>query len=191
MVRNGPPYLSVKKNSGGQREEGHGVVHHLQQEHHQSMKERSHKKIQKIRMVQNGPPYLSIKKCRWTARGRTWSSPPSSARTSSILLDAPFSKVQGWHKNLGGQPPNLPHPLTHPTENRYLNHPLGLTLSTPSLVFKLFSNHFSIICKNVTEANSPFSPISSLPDTWTWHGDWQQALSQQTSSNECGVWMFR
>merc|ERR1711902_323063 len=23
MVRNGPPYLSVKKNSGGQREEGH------------------------------------------------------------------------------------------------------------------------------------------------------------------------
>ena len=33
MVQNGPPYLSIKKkNSGGQREEGHGVVHHLQQE---------------------------------------------------------------------------------------------------------------------------------------------------------------
>ena len=94
------------------------------------------------------PTCPSKKNFRWTARGRTWSSPPSSARTSSILLDAPFSKVQGWHKNLGGQPPNLPHPLTHPTDNRYLNLPLGLTLSTPSLVknFKwniLNSNEFS------------------------------------------------
>ena len=52
-----------------------------------SMKEGPHKKVQKIRMVQNGPPYLSIKKkFRWIARGRTWSSPPSSARTSSIYL---------------------------------------------------------------------------------------------------------
>ena len=34
------------------------------------------------------------------------------------------------------------------------------------------SQYFSIICKNVTEASSPFSPISSLPDTWTsWHGE--------------------
>merc|ERR1719414_1393468 len=48
------------------------------------MKEGSHKKVQKIRMVQNGPPYLSVeKKFRWTARERTWSSSPSSARTSS------------------------------------------------------------------------------------------------------------
>ena len=31
-----PPYLSSKKNSGGQREEGHGVVHHVQWEHYQS-----------------------------------------------------------------------------------------------------------------------------------------------------------
>ena len=78
------PNCLSKKNSGGQQEEGHGVVHHLQQEHHQSMKEGSHKKVQKIRMVQNGPPYLSVKKkIRWTARGRTWSSSPSSARTSS------------------------------------------------------------------------------------------------------------
>ena len=70
-----PPTCPSKKNWGGQRGEGHGVVHHLQQEHHQSMKEGSHKKVQKIRMVQNGPPYLSIKKkFRWTARGRTWSS---------------------------------------------------------------------------------------------------------------------
>ena len=57
-----PPTCPSKKKSGGQQEEGHGVVHHLQQEHHQSMKERSHKKVQKIRMVQNGPPYLSVKK---------------------------------------------------------------------------------------------------------------------------------
>ena len=35
-------------------------------------------------MIQNGPPYFSVKKkFRWTARGRTWSSSPSSARTSS------------------------------------------------------------------------------------------------------------
>ena len=57
-----PPTCPSKKNSGGQQEKGHGVVHHLQQEHHQSMKEGSHKKVQKIRMVQNGPPYLSVKK---------------------------------------------------------------------------------------------------------------------------------
>ena len=43
MVQNGQPYLSVKKISGGQREEGHGVVRHLQQEHHQSMKEGPYK----------------------------------------------------------------------------------------------------------------------------------------------------
>merc|ERR1719317_1767610 len=79
-----PPSCPSKKNLGGQRGEGHGVVHHLQQEHHQSMKEGSHKKVQKIRMVQNGPLYLSVKKkMRWTARGRTWSSSPSSAGTSS------------------------------------------------------------------------------------------------------------
>ena len=36
MSHNGPPYLSIKKNSGGQREVGHGVVHHVQREHHQS-----------------------------------------------------------------------------------------------------------------------------------------------------------
>ena len=36
MVQNRPPYLFIKKNSGGQQEEVHGVVHHLQQEHHQS-----------------------------------------------------------------------------------------------------------------------------------------------------------
>merc|ERR1719350_2689627 len=48
------------------------------------MKEGSHKKVQKIRVVQNGPPYLSVKKkFMWTARRRTWSSSPSSARPSS------------------------------------------------------------------------------------------------------------
>ena len=62
MVQNGPPYMSVKKISVGQQEEGHGVVHYLQQEHHESMKEPSHKKVQKIRLVQNDPPYLSVKK---------------------------------------------------------------------------------------------------------------------------------
>merc|ERR1719158_931602 len=115
MVRNGPPYLSVKKNSGGQQEEGHGVVHHLQQEHHQSMKEGSHKKVKKTRMVQNGPPYLSVKKkFRWIARVRTWSSPPSSARISSILLDAPFSKCQGLTRKYYG-PTIQPTTLTTPT----------------------------------------------------------------------------
>ena len=56
------PTCPSKKNSGGQREEGHGVVHHLQKEHHQRMKEGSHKKVQRIRMVQNSSPYLSVKK---------------------------------------------------------------------------------------------------------------------------------
>ena len=57
-----PPTCPSKKKSGGQQEEGHGVVHHLQQEHYQSMKEWFNKKGQKIRMVQNGPPYLFVKK---------------------------------------------------------------------------------------------------------------------------------
>ena len=43
----------------------------------------------------------------------------------------------------------------HERNSRFLN---------TSQIFKLFSNHFSIICKNVTEAKSPFSPISSLPE---------------------------
>ena len=92
MDQNGPPYLSVtKKISGGQREEGHRVVHHLQQEHHQSMKEGSHNKVQKARMVQNGPPYFSIiKNFKWTARVRTLSSPPSSARTTIFLIKQQF-----------------------------------------------------------------------------------------------------
>ena len=41
------------------------------------------------------PPVQQTKKLRWTAGGRTWSSPASSARTSSILLNAPSSKYQG------------------------------------------------------------------------------------------------
>ena len=32
----GPLYLTGNKNSGGQREEGHWVIHHVQGEHHQS-----------------------------------------------------------------------------------------------------------------------------------------------------------
>ena len=35
-VQIGPPYLYSKKISGGQLEEGQGVVHHVQWEHHQS-----------------------------------------------------------------------------------------------------------------------------------------------------------
>ena len=35
-VQSGPPYLSSQKISGGQQEEGHGVVHRVQWEHHQS-----------------------------------------------------------------------------------------------------------------------------------------------------------
>ena len=50
-----------------------------------SMKEGSHNEPQKVRKVQSGPPYLSSKKnLRCTARGRTWSSPPCSVRTSSV-----------------------------------------------------------------------------------------------------------
>ena len=52
MDQNALPYLSVtKKISGGQREEVHGVVHHLQQEHHQSMKEGSHTKTQRVKLT--------------------------------------------------------------------------------------------------------------------------------------------
>ena len=74
-------------------------------------------------MVQNGLPYLSIKKIfRWTARVRTWSSPPSSARTSSILLDAPFSKCQGLTQKYYGptiQPTTLTTPTNPSTQQTY------------------------------------------------------------------------
>ena len=60
-----------------------------------SMKEGSHNKPQRVRKVQSGPPYLSSKNnLRCTARGRTWSSPPCSMRTSSVLLVASLSKCQ-------------------------------------------------------------------------------------------------
>ena len=137
-----PPNCLSKIFSGGQREEGHGVVHHLQQEHHQSMKEGFHKKVQKIRMVQNGHPYLSIKKkFRWTARGRTGSSPPSSARTSAILLDAPFSKCQGMTRKYWG-PTTQPTTPNHPPKP---NQPLinQLEVLEPSLGLDLIDSQSS------------------------------------------------
>ena len=36
LTQNGPLYLSSQNNSDGQQEEGHGVVHHVQGEHHQT-----------------------------------------------------------------------------------------------------------------------------------------------------------
>ena len=70
-------------------------------------------------MVQNGPEWSTLlvcqKKFRWTSRGRTWSSPPSSARTSSILIDAPFSKCQGMTQKSWG-PTTQPITPTKPTK---------------------------------------------------------------------------
>ena len=60
-----------------------------------SIKQGSHSKTQRLRKFQNGPPYLSVKNSfRWTVRGRTWSSPPCSVRSSSFLLVIPLSKCQ-------------------------------------------------------------------------------------------------
>ena len=131
------------------------------------------------------PTCPSKKKFRWTARVRTWSSPPSSARTSSILLDAPFSKCQGLTQKYYGptiQPTTLTTPTNPSTHQTYpptppktfnheggvpqksseskkvlewspllvcqknLNHPLGLTLSTPSLVGSIFHSAREVIC---------------------------------------------
>ena len=50
---------------------------------------------------------------RWTVRGRTWRSPPSSTRTSSIYLMHHFQNAREWHRNIGGQHTNPPHPTTH------------------------------------------------------------------------------
>ena len=55
-------------------------------------------------------------------RVRTWSSPPSSARTSSILLDAPFSKCQGLTQKYYGptiQPTTLTTPTNPSTQQTY------------------------------------------------------------------------
>ena len=68
------------------------------------------------------PTCPSKKKFRWTARVRTWSSPPSSARTSSILLDAPFSKCQGLTRKYYGptiQPTTLTTPTNPSTQQTY------------------------------------------------------------------------
>ena len=68
------------------------------------------------------PTCLSKKKFRWIARVRTWSSPPSSARTSSILLDAPFSKCQGLTRKYYGptiQPTTLTTPTNPSTQQTY------------------------------------------------------------------------
>ena len=62
------------------------------------------------------PTSPSKKKFRWTVRVRTWSSPPSSARISSILLDAPFSKCQGLTRKYYG-------PTIQPTTLTTSNNP--------------------------------------------------------------------
>ena len=68
------------------------------------------------------PTCPSKKKFRWIARVRTWSSPPSSARISSILLDAPFSKCQGLTRKYYGptiQPTTLTTPTNPSTQQTY------------------------------------------------------------------------
>ena len=78
---------------------------------------------------------------RWTARGRTWSSPPCSVRTSSILLVASLSKYR-VDKFSAGRTICRSHMLkrtmiehcSYSICKEYLNHTLGLTLSTPGLV---------------------------------------------------------
>ena len=74
---------------------------------------------------------------------------------STLLIDAPFFKMPGDDmENLGASH------STHQNPNnlwsiykKYLNHPLGLTLSTPSLVILLslsntYSFHFCVIASN-------------------------------------------
>ena len=84
------------------------------------------------------PPTCPAKKLRWTARGRTWSSPPCSVRTSSILLFASLSKCQhSGQTNSVQEGPNAGLPCSLQSiykDKEYLNHTLGLTLSTPGLV---------------------------------------------------------
>ena len=79
------------------------------------------------------PTCPSKKKFRWIARVRTWSSPPSSARISSILLDAPFSKCQGLTRKYYGptiQPTTPTNPSTQQTQQTTpwitLNHDGGV-----------------------------------------------------------------
>ena len=43
-----------------------------------------------LRMIPSN--ILDEKKSMWTARGRTWGSPPYSGRTLSMKLTAPLSK---------------------------------------------------------------------------------------------------
>ena len=134
-----PPTCPSKKNSGGQRDLVYGVVHHFQREHHPSMKEWFYKKIQKIRIVRNVPPYLFVKKkIRWTARVRTWSSPPSSARTTSIYLD---TKLLG-----ANHPAHHTHHTHHPKQNfpLFLNQLIksGKSIIWDTFVFLGVNNFF-------------------------------------------------
>ena len=74
-------------------------------------------KSQRVKVSQHDPfthpPYF-----RWTAWKRIWGSPPSSIRTSSILLIL-LAKFQ------------------HQGEKKYLNHPVGLTLYPPGIVLNI------------------------------------------------------
>ena len=60
MVQNGPPYLSLKKNSGGQQEEGPGIVHHLQQEHYCQAQVSKTQSLQSLQNPKTPRPSLRI-----------------------------------------------------------------------------------------------------------------------------------
>ena len=83
-----PSPSPAKQISGGQREEGHGVVHHVQGEHHQTYL---------VHYYQN----TSIQ---------------------GIQIQCRMDQLKVSHVDEGM------------VEQSHVNHPLGLTLSTPGLV---------------------------------------------------------
>ena len=91
-----------------------------------SMKEGSQRKTQRVRKVQNGPPYLSGKNLRWTTRRRTW---VKSTMFKENIINLPCWTI-----------------IKMPIYKEYLNHTLGLTLSTPGLVNSFYSDLGNIPC---------------------------------------------
>ena len=78
------------------------------------------------------PPYLSVKKkCRWTVGGRIWTSFQQEHYQSNLINHYKNASIQGRQIQCN---PFSPQSQTSTTPI----HPLGLTLSTPSLVTLLY-----------------------------------------------------
>ena len=156
--------------------------HHPTPPHHPqllSMKEGSHNKPQRVGKGQSGPPHLSSQKNSGrTARGRTWSSPPCSVRTSSILLVALFELTLTFKKRASNlvTAPNAVNISAYRQiwqdgntwKSRLLKKPsISASISRSAASFASFS---PVICWHLTKLNRTKARrrLNILISIWWW-----------------------